>query len=444
MHGEEQRSNEMHSRNKFSCHSLMSKLSHIKMSVSSLNYLGLVLRGLSMVSKLVLVLLLTKYVGLEQLGIYGLFVSGVVVLNYLQGLEFHRFTARELSLSEPERNTKIILNQFAAHIVTYMVILPIATLVFFSNFLPWELLGFFLWISVFTHIGLEINRLLIVFAGISQAYIVSFVVHGLWACLAIAMFLVLPEQANLMSILWLWSASSLVGVVLGGKYLSKYLMPNGFDPKVDCAWVIRGLKVCTNFFIAVMAVKIIELSDRFFLQFYYDESLVGVYTLYGNIAKLVQEFVYTGLIVTVIPLLLNCYSEKRFTEYERLLSVLQKNIIVFSLAISIIGIAGIYFLLAYIDRDALNDNIFAYFILLVSAFVINLSMVPYYRLYLAGKEVILASTALAGMLINAMLNVLLVPPYGAIGAATATIASFCIIYAANTFFASKYHVSYAK
>ncbi|RBP49890.1 O-antigen/teichoic acid export membrane protein [Arenicella xantha] len=397
-----------------------------------------------MFSKLVLVLLLTKYSGLEQLGIYGLFVSSVAVLNYLQGLEFYRYTARELSLSDPERNTQMIVNQFAIHLVTYLVILPISVFAFCGNFLPWELLGFFLWISVCSHIGQEANRLLIVFGGITQAYIVSFVVHGLWACIAIAIFFYYPEQANLRSILWLWGASSLVGVVLGGGYLSQYIVLGSLVLKVDYGWVVRGLKVCAKFFVAVMAVKTIELSDRFFLQYYYDEALVGVYTMFGSVAKLVQEFVYTGLIVTVIPLLLSHYREKKFAEYERLLWGLQKNIVIFSLLITVVGIAAMYLLLIYLDRVELKDNIFTYFILLFSAFVINLSMIPYYRLYLAGKEMILAKTALVGMLINTMLNLLLVPVFGAIGAATATIVSFCFIYLANMYLASKYTLRHAR
>src|SRR4051812_16085775 len=63
------------------------------LSVSALN---LVLRVVTMAARFVLLVAMARYLQPEQLGVFALFVSANLWGLYLQGLEFHLFSARSL------------------------------------------------------------------------------------------------------------------------------------------------------------------------------------------------------------------------------------------------------------------------------------------------------------------------------------------------------------
>ena len=117
-----------------------------------------------MLGKLALVMLMSKDGSLEELGVYGLFVSSIALLNYLQGLEFNRFTAREITDQNSTQASRMIVNQVVVHLITYTVALPLSLLVFFGGFLSWDFAFYFLWVAVFSHLGQEANRLLVIFS----------------------------------------------------------------------------------------------------------------------------------------------------------------------------------------------------------------------------------------------------------------------------------------
>jgi len=409
-------------------------LVQLRQSLLGLNLVGLVLRGASMLSKLALVMLMTEHDSLEMLGVYGLFVSSIALLNYLQGLEFNRFTTREILDQEPYQSTLMVGNQLVVHFLTYIVVLPLSLVVFTGGFLSWEFLFSFIWIAIFSHLGQEANRLLIVFAKANEAYIVSFVIHGLWACIAVAIYLTAPELITLSRIFLLWCGSSALGLVFGVIYLIKTRRLGSVKLKIDKEWISLGLKISVKFFIGVIAFKVIELSDRYFIQYFHGDAWVGAYTFYGSVANIVMEFVYTGTVVMLLPELLTTYKKNQFQRYNENMIKFRDNIWLFSTLATALVIILTYFLVDYIDRDLLNQNFDTFLLLVATAFVLNISLIPNYKLYLAGEDSALMWSALSGVVLNVMLNFMLIPRYGVFGAAVATIISFSLVYALKLWF----------
>jgi len=399
--------------------------------------MGLILRAASMLGKLALVLYFSKYGTFDDLGVYGLFLSSVGLLNYLQGLEFNTYTAREIVNQDRIKAARMVTDQTFVHLLTYGIAMPLSLLVFVGGFLSWEYLLYFLWIAIFTHLGQEVSRLLIIFASTTEAYIVSFLIHGLWACIAIVVFLIEPDYATLDTIFILWGAFSVVGLTSGIFFLKKTRRFGRVSFNIDWAWIKRGLQVCHKFFIGVMAIKMIELSDRFFIKYFHSESLVGVYTFYGSVANIVQEFVYTGAIVLLIPKLLTSYKEKNSNMYEASLRELKSKVWKFSFVIVVLIITMMSLLIPYLERDLLSQNYNSFLLLVISSFIFNVSLVPHYKLYMAAQDSALMWSALVGVVLNIFLNYFLIPSNGALGAAVATIISFSSMFACKALFVQK-------
>ena len=67
---------------------LSDRIKQAQDSVSTIGILPLTLRGSSVLGKFALLMCISKYGELADLGVYGIFVSSVMLLNYIQGISF--------------------------------------------------------------------------------------------------------------------------------------------------------------------------------------------------------------------------------------------------------------------------------------------------------------------------------------------------------------------
>ena len=91
------------------------------------------LRGLSMGSRFVLILVLAKLLEPAELGLYGLFLATVSFSIMLVGADYYTYSQREL-LSQPrDRWSFVLQHQALATVLLYGLILPAHLLVFWLD-----------------------------------------------------------------------------------------------------------------------------------------------------------------------------------------------------------------------------------------------------------------------------------------------------------------------
>ena len=97
---------------------------------------NLSLRAISILAKFALLAYLGRYTTLADLGTYGLLVTCLGLGVQLLGMEFYIFNTREiLGCDEPER-VILFRDQLVFHSLTYIVVLPGLSILFFTNTLP--------------------------------------------------------------------------------------------------------------------------------------------------------------------------------------------------------------------------------------------------------------------------------------------------------------------
>ena len=393
-----------------------------------LNIVGLLLRGSSMLGKFLLILLLSKQGTLTDLGIYGLFITTVVLVNYAQGIEFHSFAGRELICGAESNRASIIGNQTLVYLITYALLLPLVLLVFVGQVLSWELVYLFYWIVVVTHLGQETHRALIVLSQLKRAYFVSFLMHGLWAIVAVVFMFFSLHFAGLKFIFILWGCSASLGLIVGVVFLKKEQCIHSGMFKFDRVWVMNGLQVCYKFFIAALAFKSIELSDRYFIQYYFDNSAVGVYTLFSSIAAISQEIIFTGIVVVIYPAMVSSFRKGDLANYQASYRRLKTRVSVGSALLGLVILIAAHYLFSYLEKPEFDQNFLTFIILLFAGVIVNLSLVPHYALYARAKDSSLMWAVLFGAVVNLVLNYLLIPSYGMLGAAWATLVAVSLVF----------------
>ena len=388
---------------------------------------NLTLRLLSMGAKFLLVVVISKYLSLEQLGEYGIFVTTITLATFLLGYDFYTYSARQL-IYEEDKQLIYIRDQFLFYLIFYIVILPLLLVVFFVGLIEWKYLIYFYFILVFEHLSQELYRL---FTSLSKpifANFLFFIRTSIWVYyMTVSWYFNLTTDYGLDSVYSYWLICSGVSVLLGFIKLSKMYDLTQLNQNIDWKWIKTGIRVSTAFFIGTIAYKVIEFSDRYMIDYFLGKDSVGIYTFYSNIANALQAIVFTMVIMLYYPKMINLYKEQKFAEFKILIKKFYLEVFLYSLLMSGTIVIAIYPLIEFLDKAEFLLEIETLWWLLFSVLVLNVSFVPHYILYVQEKDKAIRNITIFGAIINVILNVIFIPYFGITGAAVATVISFTFI-----------------
>ncbi len=391
------------------------------------NYPGIALRGIAVLSKLLLVWYIARYLPLRDLGVYGLFASSVGLAMYVLGYDFYTYATREIIAVPREGRAQILLNQAVFHAVAYAVVLPGLVVVFLLGFLPWSVAGLLYLALVGTHLSQEAMRLLTALSRPVTASIVSFLAHGIWPLPVAALGLAVPALRTIEAVFVAWCVGGAVATLVGLVIVYRLCDMGRGERRVDVRWIWRGLGTCSVFFLATLSLKLMTVADRYFVDAYRGKEAVGAYTFYTSMVWTLQNFVFAGFVMVLFPVIVGSYRSGNHESFRRHMRRLKVDVVVASAALVPCFVAGVYVVLWLVDKPELREGLPTYFILLGASVTANLAVIPHYSLYAMGRDKAILIATASGAGLNVALNALLVPAYGMLGAAIATAASLGVM-----------------
>ncbi len=399
------------------------------LSTGSIN---LLLRGLALAGKFVFVLYLARYFTLDDLGRYGLLASIVLFSIQLVGMDYYVYNGRRiLRTQEGAERICHIREQLRFHSLAYLLFIPVYIALIASNMFDvewvWALL--ILVIIVAEHLSQESSRLLTTLSRSPEANAVFFVRTALWMLAFMAITYGNSELNNLSTMMLFWVTGACVASLVAAWRIWRL-----FDwpalrgcKKPDWPELIRGAKYSLPFFLATVALQIIEVSDRFFVEFFLGTASVGVYVFSQNMASLLQTLAVVGLISVIAPKLIGSYLQKNQDEYRssyRTLVIL----VMLLMALSVPVIVFVFPMVAEISgkREIMESS--RLFSIVLSGYVLSvLSILPYYSMYVRHKDWLITGTTVIAAVVNIILNMVFIPIYGLEGAAYATLVAFAVV-----------------
>lgn len=385
--------------------------------------INVVIRSLTLASKFVLIFFIAKYLSPEEMGEYGLFTITIGIAIYFLGMDFYIFNTREILSSEKSEQVYLIRDQIIFHILVYLFVLPMLIFVFFSGTLSWKYAPWFYILLILEHLSQESSRLLITISRPLISNIVQFVRSGLWVYFAVAVAAMWSEMRNLTTLWFLWCIGGISSLWISCWILKKSGIYIDFNRSINWQWIRKGLKQSSLFFLSTLALMITQYIDRYLLKYYYGESLVGVYTFYCNIANVIQVFIYTGIIVIIHPKIIQAYQKNKVDEYRALMKKLSTAVIVGTIPLSLLAAVAIKPILMLVNKSAYQDHLTAYWILLIAVVINVLGQIPHYALYAKKKDKAIFISTICAMSVSILMNILLIPIYGLIGAAMSSVLS---------------------
>lgn len=380
------------------------------------------LRVISMGSRFVLLIALSKFLEPSQVGLYGLFMATVIFSWQLLGGEIHNFGNRELLKTSGAQWPFVIQNMAAAILVLYIFLAPLLMAIFLFDLLPVRLALWFFPILLFDHLSQEMYRTLNFMGFPLKAGMVLLVRSGSWVWLALAMLWWVPETRNLESVFAWWLAGGILAVCIGGLMIYK-IIPDWGKWTIDMAWVRRAYKVGLLFLISSLSFRALSVLDRYAMSYVNGEDLLGVYVFYVGLSMSVIAILEPAVLAFLQPKLVAAHYQQDKREYRRIFRELCWSSIGLSLALSLAVVAISPWILDWIDRPIYIEHLPLLWVLLGVPVAYAAGIPAHSGLYAKGKDRSLALANFSALVVFVIVTALVsgslptyAPAIGLIGA----------------------------
>lgn len=385
---------------------------------------NLAVRGTALISKFIFMVYLGKYYSISDVGIYGLFLNTIGIAVYVLGLEFYSYSTREILAFDGPKQVVFIRDQVFFHALVYVVFLPAVIVVFLFGVLPWGMVAWFYPLLIMEHISQELSRLFITLYRPILSNVVFFIRSASWVYAVIAISFLTNIGHNL-TLIWAgWTFGVALSILLGVKEIGKMDWSLAKKKAVDWEWIIKGINTSIPFFLSAMAYKVIELSDRYFIDYLRGKEEVGIYTFFNSFSSVVGIIIFTAIISLEQPAIISAYQKGKLEEYRLRFLKMVRRVLVSLVFILPIMILGMDLVLRYISKPEYQMEIQTFWVLLLSSIAYIIVSFLQLHLYVKKEDIALLYAVICGAVVNIILNWLWIPSGGVFGAAWATSISF--------------------
>jgi len=347
------------------------------------------------------------------------------------------YTNREIPKKDIKGAQEVIRSQFAVHIVVYIAFLPLILFLLSDTFIPLKYIMWFGGMLLLEHITFEIVRFLIALQHPLCANLIILSRSFLWTTAFLITSYISPSFLSIKSLLIFWVSGLSMALLISIGLLFKVKVLPFETLKIDIPFIKAAIRGSFIFLMSSICSNTIEFSNRYFLMYHRSSFEVGVYSFFQNIVNLMDVFIYTAVVMILLPKLIEAKSKQEDFAYKNKLCVMQGGIFYGTVFLAAALFLFIGPFLSFISKGEMVDNISIFYLLLIGAIVLSLSLIGHYTLYIHhGERVILAST-FTGAVVNIILNTILIPSYGLTGAALSTIVSTSVMGGLKVYFAQR-------
>ena len=380
------------------------------------------LRGMTIVAKFLLALYTARYLGLADLGIYGLVVGATLLMPAIFGFGLNDWMLHYLVGKSRSEFVPRAITRLAFTVCVHLIVQPAGWAInaAFGSPIPFSLALPIAIILLLEHLTVDASDLLIARGRALLANLNGFFRGGLWPLLAIAVGFIDVRMQTIGWVLAVWAGVLvLMWVMLGVQILMQGRWRHaGLRPH----WISQGVRESRHYYVKDISNVISLTADRFLISIFLGLELTGVHTFLWSMANVMQGLVVFGTVQPHVPKLVEANVRSR-AEFH----ALERRLIFETLAWTAVIAAAISivtpFLLPYLHRPLLEANL-PVFWLIVAATVVRVGSDSYTFVLVALRlDRATAAISVAGAMGSAALNVLLLPLLGLYGAAIAYLVS---------------------
>lgn len=389
---------------------------------------SLIARGLSILSKFLLIGLLVKELSLYEYGNFQLISYFVLLSTTIFGLEYYNVSNRELVLTSDKFK---IYNTHISFFLSLLGVIIIIQIISFYFILPKQLtsLSNFLIILIIClcdYISQEIYRYLMISKKFREANI-QLIYKSFFFFFFLIIHLYIHKTIDFKNVLFLMLFSYLLLLILSLITFNKELCTQKI--RIDIL-SLKKIKIVFSrlspFIILIFFVKGIEFSDKFIVAKILGAEDLGVYAFLYTMGSVLNIFIVSGFYLIYLPELINKYKTDKKAFVNVLVKFSKLNI-----GFSLFLFLGIFLtksvVFVLIDKsEFLNyPNLLLY--ILVGFVFNNISLIPHVYLYVSNNEKSIMHITGLAFILNLFLTFYFIDIYGIIGAAFSFVCTYIFI-----------------
>ncbi|MBP7252371.1 MAG: hypothetical protein KBA75_02665 [Alphaproteobacteria bacterium] len=382
--------------------------------------LNLGLRGGSLLAKFALTIYITRYIGLEAVGIFGLLQAANVIGTKVIGYGLYFVANREMVGLPPERQARIICDQHVIYAIGYGVVLLLTLMAW--PFIPAPDVPYVLYsvaLLIVAHQVLELGNSLVSLHRSLATNFMFAVTNGLWALPPIAIGLMFPEYRTLDLVLQSWLVGALFSMLCGWFFMHGIPVETAMRQKPNWDWAKKALRRGLPLYIAILTMNGGMYVDRAVISGLAGMELAGVFVMFWQFAYAVQILMQTGVLVTEYPKLIADYKQGDEAGYWRRFRRLSLRMAMAGGAACVIAAIAIEPIIYYVNKPLALEHINLFYCMLLAFWIRFQADVSNYALYARHQDKALGISYFVNLVVASVSNLLFVSLWGLDGAAVA-------------------------
>ena len=395
--------------------------------------INVIMRGLALVAKFALLLYLSRYVGLEAVGIYGLIQSAAVLGSRFLGWGLYFEANRALVGETPDKQVDIIIAPQWVYMGGYAVFVLILAFSWSHWPASWHVvLPYIVPLMLLNHQIVELTQVLLAKQQTFPANLAIFLNSG-WAYAAAAAGLMSPEWRTLDVTLNCWLAGATMAVLVCLFALRKlpFSFAALFRPRLG--WLAQAFIISAPLYLAMVGQLVNLLGDRYVLGFALSAREVGIYVMFWSFGNAVQVLVQTGLLQLSQPQLIALYKNNHYAAFKLQLRKITYHVVLVSSVYMVLAVVLIEPVLRLVGQTEAIAFVSLFYLLLLSFFLRLVAEVCQQALYALRADRALITTNLSAAVVMIVA--------ACTGAITGQLlgAGWAVVMAAAYLFASQYY-----
>jgi O-antigen/teichoic acid export membrane protein len=375
-----------------------------------------------------------RYLGLHDLGFYGLLMGAATAMSALFGLGLTAWIMRHLVDLPPSQAIAGMFTRLTLTLIIQAVVQPMIWIidVVLGEPIPLRWAPLIAGILLLESLATEICHMLTAQRRVRLAETLLFIRTGLWPVPVMVYGLIVPAARTIEFLMLGW----LSGLALTWMIIAAHLLPRQRWRHLQWRWrwLFDGVRESVPLYIHDLNLALSLYLDRFLISLFLGLELTGVYTFFWSVANMVHSLTIYGMLTPQIATLLDA-GKRGGAEFARIVRRLQIETVSWATLLAAGAMAAVIVMLPFLNRPLLGQNLSLFWIIM-AATLLRIGADGYsYLLYSLKRDDATAATSVAGTVMSAALNLILLPMMSVRGAAVA----FLLTAAAQ--FGMRYHLS---
>jgi O-antigen/teichoic acid export membrane protein len=179
-------------------------------------------------------------------------------------------------------------------------------------------------------------------------------------------------------------------------------------------------------------------ADRYLIVAYYDEAVLGLYSVGYNVAMYIANIIMFSTYSAIVPIYVDIYGGEGREKTEAFLQKCLNYLLMASIPIwfGYLAVAKDLFTTLASEKYASAATFSP--VILLGTLIYALNSIFNAGLYLARRTMTMLTTSLFAVAVNVLMNILLLPAYGVMGAAISTLVPCAMVTLLNGYLSHKY------